>query len=277
MKNNFRKNSIHIVCNVSLSRALSKSGFCSRVQALHLIKAGRVKVNEKTEHVAARWIDLNRDRISVDDKTISKVNHIYLMLNKPRGLVTTMSDEKGRATVYQCFNQTSLPRLIPVGRLDKASEGLLLFTNDTAWADRITDPASHLDKIYHIQIDQIPDEIMIEMLTRGIPDQLGKMVKRPAFSPPAVRQVRQVKRARILRSGKKNGWLEIVLDEGKNRYIRRILEGLDIHVLRLIRIAIGPLSLGDLAKGQFRTLRADELKALHNVLDYKNGTIKKRF
>lgn len=249
-----------ISSQVTLDRVLSKLGYCSRTKALHLIQAGRVKINGCVERKVTKWIDLNRDRISVDEKTISKVNHIYLMLNKPRGLVTTMSDEKDRATVYQCFNQTSLPRLIPVGRLDKASEGLLLFTNDTAWANQITDPASHLDKIYHVQIDGLPNDTMIEKMIKGIKNPQGEILR--------------AKQVKSIRTGKKTSWLEIILDEGKNRQIRRILESMEVNVLRLIRIAIGPLRLGNLAKGQFRPLAAEELKIVHEVLNHLHQNTK---
>jgi 23S rRNA pseudouridine2605 synthase len=160
--------------------------------------------------------------------------------------VTTANDEKGRETVYSL-----LPRgfrwLAPVGRLDKASEGLLLFTNDSAWAAGITDPANHLDKTYHVQIAALVDEGLLRALAEGVL-QGGEMLK--------------AKRARLLRTGAKNCWLEIVLDEGKNRQIRRMFSALAIEVLRLVRVAIGPLQLGDLPKGATRELTLDEVRDL---------------
>ena len=201
-----------------LARALSKLGFCSRSQAQHLIAAGRVTVNGATIRDPHTAVHLQRDQIEVDGTAITAGKKLYLMLNKPRGLVTTTSDEQGRATVFECFEGKGLPFLSPVGRLDKASEGLLLFTNDTAWAARITDPDSRLDKTYHAQIDCVADESLVRQIVRGV--QAGD-------------ELLAAKSARVLRCGEKNSWLEIVLDEGRNRHIRRLLEALNIRVLRL--------------------------------------------
>jgi 23S rRNA pseudouridine2605 synthase len=241
---------------VSLARALSKLGYCSRAQALELINTGKVKINGQVVRNYARRIALDSDRLEVDNRPVKKETSCYVAMNKPRGLITTTHDEKKRETVYKCLDQTILPRLIPVGRLDKASEGLLLFTNDTAWANRITAPASHLDKVYHVQIMGVPDTRLLQKMSQGI--------------ETASAEILSVKRAHIIRSGKTTSWLEIVLDEGKNRQIRRILEKLNIPVLRLVRIAIGPLRLGQLARGKFRFLRAEELAALQNEMGGKN-------
>ncbi len=172
---------------------------------------------------------------------------MYLMLNKPRGLVTTTSDERGRKTVYQCLTDSSLPWVSPVGRLDKASEGLLLFTNDTQWSARILDPATHLDKTYHAQINCVADDHLLEQMRDGVEDA-GETLR--------------AKSVRLLRHGRRNSWLEIVLDEGKNRHIRRMLDVLDVSVLRLMRVSIGSLELGELKKGEYRHLTAVERDAL---------------
>jgi 23S rRNA pseudouridine2605 synthase len=169
------------------------------------------------------------------------------MLNKPRGLVTTARDERGRDTVYRCFDGADIGWIAPVGRLDKASEGLLLFTNDPAWAARIADPATGPDKTYHVHVDRIPDEGMLAAMRDGVPCD-GDLLR--------------AKSARLLRAGAKNAWLEIVLDQGRNRQIRRVLGALDIGVLRLLRIAIGGVRLGDLPKGQWRELTTEEFEAL---------------
>jgi 23S rRNA pseudouridine2605 synthase len=169
------------------------------------------------------------------------------MLNKPRGLVTTRNDERGRATVYQCLADASLPWLAPVGRLDKASEGLLLFTNDSAWAAQITNPATGLDKTYHVQIDRVPDEVLLTKLASGAPIE-GDWLR--------------FKSVRCMRSGLKNAWLEVTLDEGRNRQIRRVLEAYDVSVLRLVRVAIGTLALGELEKGHWRLLSEPEIASL---------------
>jgi len=177
-------------------------------------------------------------------------------MNKPRGLVTTASDEKGRETVYSLL-PADLQWIAPVGRLDQASEGLLLLTNDSEWAARITDPASHLDKTYHVQIDMVAYIQLLEALERGIEIPKGDRLK--------------AKRATLLRAGEKNSWLEIVLDEGKNRQIRRMLDALGVQVLRLIRVAIGPLRLGELPKGAHRPLRTQEKLTLDRALRGKQG------
>ena len=169
------------------------------------------------------------------------------MLNKPRGLVTTTRDEQDRDTVYSCFSGADLPWLAPVGRLDKASEGLLLFSNDSAWAARVTHPSTGPDKTYHVQIDRVPDAALIAILNRGAHVD-GELLG--------------AKSVRRLRSGQKNGWLEITLDEGRNRQIRRLLSVFDVAVLRLIRVRIGELQLGPLPKGGWRVVTEQEIESL---------------
>ena len=150
-----------------LARSLSKLGFCSRSQAWTLIEAGRVRLNGIVCRDPERRADLRRDRIEVDKQAVRGEAKVYLMLNKPRGLVTTAADEQGRETVFDCLADKRLPFVAPVGRLDKASEGLLLFTNDSAWAARITAPDSHLDKTYHVQVDCLADEELARRIQGG--------------------------------------------------------------------------------------------------------------
>lgn len=211
-----------------------------------MIRAGRVSVNGRQVTDPESPVRAENDRIVVDGAPVKTCQKIYLAMNKPRGVVTTASDEKGRRTVYDLLS-AGQPWVGPVGRLDKASEGLLLLTNDTEWAARITDPQSHLLKTYHVQIDCVATEDLLSSLIRGV--KVGEDYLR-------------VKSARVLRSGQKNIWLEILLDEGKNRHIRRLLEALGIEVLRLVRVAIGALQLGELQKGQVRGLSAGEKQAL---------------
>jgi 23S rRNA pseudouridine2605 synthase len=172
-------------------------------------------------------------------------------MNKPRGVVTTASDEKGRETVYSLLPQ-NLPWLAPVGRLDKASEGLLLLTNDSEWAARITAPETHLDKTYHVQINAVADETLLQQLRNGIRTSDDDFLC--------------VKNVRVLRSAGRNSWIEIVLDEGKNRHIRRMLDALKIEALRVVRVAVGPLALGDLPKGATRALKPAEKQALDHAM-----------
>jgi 23S rRNA pseudouridine2605 synthase len=234
-----------------LARALSKMGFCSRAQAAQLIRAGKVRVNGVVRRDSETPVRLGKDRVEIDGQQIKAAARIYLALNKPRGIVTTASDEKGRDTVYSLLG-AELPWVAPVGRLDKASEGLLLLTNDSEWAALITAPETHLDKTYHVQIGQISDAALLEALQNGVRTKEGDMLR--------------VKGASLLRKGERNSWLEIILDEGKNRHIRRMMESLRIEVLRLIRVAIGPLVLGELPKGVVRHLKAEEKLALDRAM-----------
>jgi 23S rRNA pseudouridine2605 synthase len=232
---------------IGLARALSKLGVCSRSQAAEWIRSGRVRVNGNRCQNPETPVDLERDHFSVDGSQVTRAQFLYFMLNKPRGIVTTASDERVRPTVLDLLPPKS-PWLAPVGRLDKASEGLLLLTNDSEWGARILGPASHVDKTYHVQIAGIPDGQLLQTLRTGILCDAKTFLR--------------VKSASVVRVGKSNAWLAIRLDEGKNRQIRRIFEALDIEVLRLIRIAIGPLALGPLPKGSARPLSLREKHAL---------------
>lgn len=200
---------------------------------------------------------LQKDRIEVDGILVELGRKIYLMMNKPRGLVTTAADEKERDTIYSLLrSDNAMPWLAPVGRLDKASEGLLLFTNDSEWAARVTAPETHLKKTYHVQIGRVADQAVIEAMKSGISTNEETLTAR---------------QCRLIRSGEKNSWLEIVLDEGRNRQIRRMLAALDIEVLRLLRIAIGPLHLGNLEKGTYRALTLEEKLALDHAMELNSG------
>jgi 23S rRNA pseudouridine2605 synthase len=232
-----------------VARVISKLGLCSRTQAADWVRAGRVRVNgapvSDPEHPVRQGID----QVSVDGMERDRpLDRLIIMLNKPRGLVTTANDEQGRDTVYSCFEGAGLPWLAPAGRLDKASEGLLLFSNDTEWNAAVTDAQSGPRKTYHVQINRLPDEAMLRALIQGVSvdDEFLRATK-----------------ARVLRQGGKNAWLVIELDEGRNRQIRRLLSALDVQVLRLIRVAIGALQLGNLPKGQWRVLSAADLQGLN--------------
>ncbi|KQS83892.1 pseudouridine synthase [Rhizobium sp. Leaf386] len=239
---------------VTLPRALSKLGFCSRTQAEEMIAAGRVTLSGRVVTVPATWVDLSNAAIAVDGKMVVAEQPVYLMLNKPRGLVTTRHDPEGRPTVFDCLKNIDHAHLSPVGRLDKASEGLLLFTNDTEFAQALLDPETHVSKTYHVQIDRIADQDLMEALMRGVRQDDDFL---------------RAKSARMLREGGRNSWVEIELDEGRNRQIRRMLEALDVACLRLMRVAIGNLPLGDLEKGAVRTLTEGEVDGLRRLCGMK--------
>ncbi|MGB7281243.1 MAG: pseudouridine synthase [Candidatus Acidiferrum sp.] len=234
-----------------MARALSKMGYCSRARAAELIRVGKVRVNGGVRRNPETPVRIDKDRIEIDGQHVAAAKKIYLMLNKPRGVVTTAADEKDRDTVYK-FLSAELPWTAPVGRLDKASEGLLLLTNDSEWAARITGPETHLDKTYHVQIGKIADAALIEALKNGVHAQEGDLLR--------------AKDASLLRQGERNSWLEIILDEGKNRHIRRMLEAVGVEVLRLIRVAIGPLPLGSLPKSEVRVLTTAEKLSLDRAM-----------
>ncbi|CAM5228690.1 Pseudouridine synthase OS=Rhodanobacter lindaniclasticus OX=75310 GN=B1991_10320 PE=3 SV=1 [Rhodanobacter lindaniclasticus] len=226
---------------------LSKLGVCSRSQAEQWIRAGRVTLDDRVVRDPQHPTSIDRQRVAIDGKPVQQAEPVHVAFNKPRGIVVSAADEHGRATVYTALAAAGLPWLGPVGRLDKASEGLLLLSNDTRWAAGITDPTTHLEKTYHVQVAGLPDTVALAAMRAGIEDA-GELLKARGVT--------------LLRAGAKNAWLEVVLDEGRNRHIRRLLAALDFEVLRLVRVAIGPLALGELAKGQWRRLSASEVKAL---------------
>lgn len=234
---------------IGVARRLSKLGVCSRSEAERRVAAGRVRVDGRVV-LNPETPTRSRTRIELDDVPVAGMTRVYLMLNKPRGLVTTTQDERGRDTIYRCLDGHALPWVAPVGRLDKASEGLLLLSNDPEWAARLSDPAFAVQKTYHVQVDGHPDPRALSALVAGIEDA-GELLRAESANP--------------LRAGSRSSWIEIVLRQGRNRQIRRMLAQLGYSVQRLIRVGIGPLELGELGKGQFRALNSAELAALATI------------
>ncbi|HEX7369004.1 MAG TPA: pseudouridine synthase [Rhodanobacteraceae bacterium] len=230
-----------------LARVLSRMGVCSRSEAVRRIEAGRVSVNGRIVRDAEMPVDPAHARIEMDGAPLQAHARVCIAMNKPRGLVVSTADEQGRDTVYALLRDAGLPWLAPVGRLDKASEGLLLMSNDPAWAACITDPAHHVRKTYRVQVRGVPDAVTLERLNTGIDDRGERL---------------SAESARVIGGGARNAWLEIVLGEGKNRQIRRMLAACDYPVLRLMRVAIGSLALGDLPKGRWRELTEPEVREL---------------
>jgi 23S rRNA pseudouridine2605 synthase len=245
---------------VSLPRALSKLGIASRSQAIRLIEDGVVSVNRAVELNPHRWIDLNRDRIELKNQVLGQQAFRYLLLNKPRGSVTTRSDERGQKTVFDLLGGKG-EGMSPVGRLDKETSGLLLFTNDHQFANLLTSPESNTPKMYVASLDRPIREKDLLLLSRGI----GIEIKGKSH---------QTKPAEV--SQPLPGKLQISITEGKNKQIRRMLESLGYEVVSLQRIAIGPLKLGDLPEGESRELSMDELRELRKAMNTHLSVGKKR-
>jgi 23S rRNA pseudouridine2605 synthase len=230
----------------TLDRALSRAGVMSRTQAEQAIREGRVRVNGLRERDPQYWVDLTRDDVRLDEQPLERWKALYFALNKPVGLVTTREDERGRATVYSLLSDVKA-WVAPVGRLDKDTSGLLLFTNDTDLAERITNPQSKLEKTYQCLAAGTLDESVLERLRGGV--ELDDGPTRPA-------RVRQLEATPV------GTQLELVITEGRNRQVRRMLEAVGSRVLALHRVAVGPIRLGELAPGTHRPLTAREVRAL---------------
>ncbi|MFC3131136.1 pseudouridine synthase [Coralloluteibacterium stylophorae] len=232
-----------------IARVMSKRGLCSRSEAERLVRAGRVRLDGRPVLDPERPADPQRARIEIDGAATGAAVPLFLALNKPRGLVCTARDERGRDTVFRCFEGAGLPHVAPVGRLDQASEGLLLFSNDPVWAAGITAPQTGPVKTYRVQVDRPVDDERLCAIGAGAVD---------------AGEVLGVHAVRLLRDNPRTAWLEIELHEGRNRHIRRLLAAHGLGVLRLVRVAIGPVALGDLAKGQWRALDPAEVDALRS-------------
>jgi 23S rRNA pseudouridine2605 synthase len=230
---------------VQLHRAVSKLGFGSRTQAWDWIRAGRVRLDGQVTIDPLTWVDLDQQRITVDGADPAEAPTMTLALHKPRGVVTTRRDEHGRQTVYDLL-PPGLPWVFPAGRLDADSEGLLILTNDSSLAVRLTEPEHRVPKTYRATLDAAPAAADLERLRRGV--ELSDGRTRPA-------RVRRL-------GGPASCELEIVLTEGRNRQVRRMAEVIGRKVKRLVRVAIGGLELGELAPGACRVLNEAECRLL---------------
>lgn len=232
---------------MTLDRVISRLGLASRTVATEWIRAGRVRVNGRVEKNAEHWVHLQQDRIQVDGRDLSEAKRVYVMLNKPTGVITSYGDPQERKTVYDHLQEVD-SWIFPVGRLDKDTSGLLLLTNDTEFGDRLTDPQSKVPKCYRVKVDCLVSEPEIARLRQGIEIEPGVKTL-----PCMIRRVRD---------SEKYSWLEITITEGKNRQIRRMLEALGHRVLKLVRIRLGNLSLVDLVVGKWRMLTRREVEQL---------------
>jgi 23S rRNA pseudouridine2605 synthase len=217
----------------------------SRTDARSWIVNGRVGVNGQIVLSPDHWVDLERDRVSLDGKPLRAATKTYVLLYKPKGYLTTYRDPAGRPTVYDLVGGAGW--LSPVGRLDLDTSGLLLLTNDTALAERITNPEHKVAKTYQIKVATLLSDAQVDQLRHGV--ELRDGATRPA----------QVRR---LRDGAKHTFLEMTITEGRNRQVRRMIEAVGSRVLKLVRTAIGTIRIGELQIGKWRNLTAEEVREL---------------
>jgi 23S rRNA pseudouridine2605 synthase len=230
----------------TLERVLSKAGLGSRTEARKWIGAGRVKVNGKLIQTPDHWVDFARDKVTLDDRPVQAGEKIYLLLYKPTGYITTFKDPGGRPTVYDLI-QDAGRWVVPVGRLDQDTSGLLLLTSDTRFAERITNPDFKVPKTYLVKASTLLSDQQLQQLRDGVALNDGPT------------QAAQVKR---VRDSAKYSFVEITIHEGRNRQIRRMMEAIGSKVLKLVRVAIGGLRIGDLPIGQYRELTPAEVAQL---------------
>lgn len=240
---------------IRIQKMIADSGYCSRRKAEEMISQGRVKLNGHSVKLGDKCGF--KDLITIDGERIMrprKKNFVYIMLNKPRGYVTTVSDELERRCVMDLLEDVE-ERIYPVGRLDRNSEGLLLFTNDGEFANNIMHPSRHISKTYRVTVRPDINDEQLVALTEGIEIDGRKTL-------PATVVVKEKENGRVV--------LLITIKEGRNRQIRKMCEAVGLEVARLRRISIGPLKLGMLKPGTYRELTAEELRALRNAIGKDN-------
>jgi 23S rRNA pseudouridine2605 synthase len=241
----------------TLERVLSKAGLGSRSEARSWTGAGRVRVNGRVVQNPDHWIDLERDKVTLDGKPVRAQERVYLLLYKPAGYVTTHKDPEGRPTVYDLIGDAGV-WVVPVGRLDLETSGLLILTNDTQFAERLMNPDYKVPKTYEVKAADLLREEQLERLRRGV--ELSDGSTRPAI----------VKR---LRDTGRYTHLEMTITEGRNRQVRRMLEAVDSKVLKLVRTAIGPVRIGDLSIGKWRAMTAREVEELRSGAAQNRGKL----
>ena len=235
----------------TLDRVLSKAGLGSRTEARSWIGAGRVKVNGRFIQTPDHWVDLDRDTVTLDGKPVREGRKVYLLLYKPTGYITTYKDPEGRPTVYDLLAGVD-EYVIPVGRLDLDTSGLLMLTSDTQFAERVTNPDFKVPKTYLLKSSKKLSDQQLQQLRDGVTLSDGPT------KPAIVNRVRD---------SEKYTHLEMTITEGRNRQVRRMIEALDAKVLKLVRVAIGPIVIGDLKIGQHRSLTPAEVSTLTKKKD----------
>lgn len=234
----------------TLERVLSKAGLGSRVEARRWVHARRVKVNNRVIENPDHWVDLERDAVLFDDAPLQQQARVYVLLYKPTGYLTTYKDPEGRPTVYDLIGDVGT-FVSPVGRLDFDTSGLLLLTNDSQLAERVTNPASHVPKTYLVKASTRLSDGQLDQLRNGI--TLDDGPTRPAV-------------VTRLRDSEKYTHFEVTLTEGRNRQVRRMVEALDSHVLKLVRVKIGGIAIGSLQIGRWRELTTEEVASLSTTV-----------
>lgn len=232
----------------TLDRILSKAGLASRTQARKWIGAGRVAVNGKKIQSPGHWVDPARDQVTLDGRPIAKAKKIYLLLYKPKGYLTTFKDPENRPTVYDLLNDLG-EWVVPVGRLDLDTTGLLLMTNDTDFADHVMSPDSKVPKTYLVKASTLLTDEQLDHLRRGV--QLKDGPTRPAI-------------VTRIRDSARHTFFEVTITEGRNRQVRRMVEALGAKVLKLVRTRVGSIEIGSLEIGKYRELTPLELRSLQN-------------
>ncbi len=232
----------------TLERALSKAGLGSRTDARKWIGAGRVKVNGRLVENPDQWVDLERDKVTLDDKPVRAGKKVYLLLYKPKGYITTYKDPQGRPTVYDLIRDAG-QWLGTVGRLDLDSSGLLLLTNDNRFAEQVTNPEYKIPKTYLVKASTRLSDEQLDQLRNGV-------VLSDGLTQPAV--------VNRVRDAAKYTFVEITICEGRNRQVRRMIEAIGSKVLKLVRVRIGGIEIGGLPIGKYRELTAAEVQALRN-------------
>jgi 23S rRNA pseudouridine2605 synthase len=230
----------------TLERVLSKAGLGSRTEARSWIGAGRVAVNGKVVQTPDHWVDMDRDHVSFDGKPVRAAEPIYILLYKPTGYITTAHDPEGRPTVYDLIRDIDT-WVSPVGRLDLDTSGLLILTNDNLFADRVMNPESKVPKTYLVKTNSHLSDADVQRLREGVELSDGRT------APARVTRVRD---------NASSTFLEVTITEGRNRQVRRMLEAVGSHVRKLVRTAVGPVEIGDLAIGTWRHLTPWEVQAL---------------
>jgi pseudouridine synthase len=233
----------------TLDRILSKAGICSRTEAVEWITRGRMKVNGRTIRDPEHWVDVDRDKIVLDGKPLRPQSKIYVLLYKPKGYLTTYKDPDGRPTVYDLLQDID-QWAFPVGRLDQDTSGLLILTNDTDFAEHLTNPDFHVPKTYLVKTSTLLTDEQLQRLADGL--ELKDGPTRPA-------------KVRRVRDTESRSFFEITITEGRNRQVRRMVEALDSKVLKLVRISIGPIRIQDLNIGKWRLLATDEVRNLRKA------------